>query len=63
MIVALSGNLSSGKESLAQYLESEFNFKRVNIIERFALETNPELAGLEMYKSFYARKFHRFPHY
>ena len=56
MIVALSGSLSAGKTSIAEYLVSTFNFKQVNLIERFAQETNPELQGIEQYKAFYARK-------
>ena len=47
MIVALSGSLSAGKTSIAEYLVSTFNFKQVNLIERFAQETNPELQGIE----------------
>ena len=35
MIVGLIGPISSGKETLAEYLVKEFDFEAVNILELF----------------------------
>lgn len=40
MIAAISGSICSGKESLANYLVTNFNFKAVNIYKDIAEELN-----------------------
>jgi deoxyadenosine/deoxycytidine kinase len=57
MIVALSGSLASGKESMAMFLKEEFNFQIYNLVERYASESRPETSDdIAKLEAFYDRK-------
>ena len=55
MIVAISGNLGSGKESFASFLKAEFNFEVHNLIDRFSSLLDPSISSspLKKLEAFY----------
>ena len=55
MIIALLGALCSGKSTVALYLQKEFGFKLVNLLEVFAKEIDIEFTD-EVYYKFFHRK-------
>ncbi len=48
MIFGISGNLCSGKASLAAYLEKDFNFKTINLYQLFKEESKFEGTDLQL---------------
>jgi len=60
MIVAISGNLASGKDSFALFLKEEFKFETVNLVDRYAEDHRPELNNdLQKLEVFYDSKYRK----
>jgi hypothetical protein len=55
MIIALLGAVCSGKSTVALYLQKEFAFTIVNLLEVFAKEMDIEFTD-EVYIKFFASK-------
>ena len=55
MIIALLGALSSGKATIAFYLQKEFGFKICNLVEVFAKDIESELTS-EVIQKFFSGK-------